>query len=176
MNFIEDNFDDIEECEEFFGDVDDFEISTFRERIKEQKEHFIRQVSASILSVNDISKIRVCHEYRAYGEYADLIADNDQILCEFARNVINTSGEEQKKVLEEMLTYIYTPNSQRQGEVFGIGYEEIRYAWNGDEKELLALAERLCSFYSPEEVEGREVYELDFKEGGIENYAEFDLC
>lgn len=45
-----------------------------------------------------------------------------------------------------MLAYIHRSNPNRCGEVFGHGYDDIRYTWNGDEATLLTLAERLCSY------------------------------
>ena len=97
-------------------------------------------------------------------------------MCELAAKVNSTSGEEQKKALNDMLAYIHTSSPERCGEDFGHGYDDIRYAWYGDESDLIALAKRLHSGYGPNMCEGREHDGIDLVNGTVESYAEFDLC
>ena len=164
-----DDWDDEEENED--GDEDEFE-----QEIASRKKMFVSEVTENISSISDIAKISVHRDYSAWGEFADLIPDNDGELCYLAARVNSTSGEDQKKALDDMLTYIRTSSPDRCGENFGNGYEDIRYAWNGDESALIALAKRLHSGYGPSTCEGREHDEIDLVHGTVESYAEFDLC
>lgn len=164
------DWDDEEENED--GGEDEFE-----QEIASRKEMFVSEVTENISSISDIAKIYVHRDYSAYGEFADLIPDNDGELCDLAERVNSTSGEERKKALEDMLAYIRTPSPNRCGEYFGKGYEDIRYTWrNDDERALIALAKRLHSGYGPETCEGIEYDEIDLVHGTVESYAEFDLC
>lgn len=140
-----------------------------------EKIKFIEKLSKKITSTDDIAKIKVSRDYHATGEYADLIADNDEPLCEFAAKVNTTTGEEQKVALQEMRNYINTSNGNRQGENFGCGFDDFRYNWNGDDNALIALSKRLCSGYGPGSCEGSEYQELDLTSGIFSKHAEFDL-
>lgn len=154
---------------------DDGEPDTHEQDTREQKDAFINAVSCNIASTDDIAKISVHREYSAWGDHADLVPDNDEVLCEHARKVLSTSGDERKKSIEDMLSYIHQSSPNRKGEVFGHGYHDIRYAWKGDEAALLALAERLCSYRCAETYDGREHDELDLRVKAVNSFAEFDL-
>lgn len=176
MDSVSDNYepweDEDEAEEDSMGDQesgDDFE-----QRIAERKRKFVEEVSEQVPNVDDIAKITVHREYSACGEYADLIPDNDWTLIDLAGKVNDATGEAREKALDEMLAYIRTPASDRNGEHFGIGYD-IYYVWNGNKKELLKLAKRLCSNRGASICEGREHDEVDFVEGTVKSYAEFDL-
>lgn len=154
---------------------DDEENDTHERDIRAQKDKFIADVSKNISSTDDIAKISVHRKYSAWGDHADPVPDNDDVLCEHARKVLNSSGEEQKKAIENMLAYIHQSSPNRYGEVFGHGYDDIRYTWNGDEAALLTLAERLCSYNCAETCSGREHDELNLRTKSVDSYAEFDL-
>lgn len=148
----------------------------FEQVIAARKAGFVKEVSENVSSINDIVKVSVHRDYSAWGEFADCIPDNDSELCELASRVNSTSGAEQEKALKDMLAYIRTSSPDRCHGSFGMGYDDIRYAWNGDKNDLLALAKRLCSGYMADIYEGREHDEIDLVSGNVESYAEFDLC
>lgn len=172
--FLMDHVSDDHLYEDWDGEEE--EDDDFGQEIASRKAGFVSEVTESIPSVSDIAKISVHRDYDAWGEFADLIPDNDGDLCDLAERVIQTSGEEQKKALAEMLTYIHTPSPLRRGDSFGGEHEDIRYAWAGDEGDLIDLAERLCSGCGPDSCSGREHDEVDLIHGTVESYAEFDLC
>ena len=87
-----------------------------------------------------------------------------------------TSGEEQKTALDNMLAYIRTSSPDRKGDRFAVGFNDIRYAWRGDENDLIFLAKRLKSNYGPDMCQGRDSRVLDLENETVESYAEFDLC
>ena len=175
--FLMDNIsDDYELYDDWDEEDDDEDYVDFERNIASRKKRFVSKVSKNISSVCDIAKISVHREYNAYGEEAELIADNDSELCRLAELVNNTSGEEQKKALDEMLAYIRSSSPERCGEHFGNGYDDIRYAWNGSESTLMGLASRLCSSKGPGVCTGRECDEINLLDGTTESYAEFDLC
>ena len=168
-----------DEDEEEWGDESEDEAcppGSILASIEAKKQKFIELAASRISFVGDIAKITVDREYYAWGEYADMSADSDEELCRMAEIVNTTSGDEQEKALEEMLAYIRTPSSERQGESFGCEFSEIRYAWNGGKADLLALAKRLCSDYGPDACEGIEHSEIDLENGTADSYAEFVLC
>ena len=70
-----------------------------------------------IKSVRDIDKITVERRYDAWGEFADLVADNDE-LREYAEKYIKSEGIEKERAEAEMITYIHTAVDAR-GESFG---------------------------------------------------------
>ena len=156
-------------------DEDDEYENEFSEEIKCRKAYFVNELIENASDVSCIAKITVRRDYSAWGEYADLVADNDGELCELAKKVISTSGEEQKTALKEMETYINTSSDERYGENFGCGFDDFRYSWYGDEDDLITLAKRLCSCYGPSDVSGSENQELDLISGKFTKYAEFDL-
>ena len=155
---------------------EDETVNLFEQAAALPIEEFKTEVTQNISSISDIAKISVHYDYEGWGEWADLIADNDKKLCDLAARVNSTSGKERKKVLDDMLAYIRTSSPDRRGNEFGRGYKDIRYAWHGDEKDLKALAKRLQSNSGPGETTGREHKEIDLVHGTAESYAEFDLC
>ncbi len=173
--------DNVSELATFLMDAvsDDYYIwneeDDYEQEIAERKSAFIKEVSKKIASIEDIAKISVDRHYYAIGEEVDLIADNDQKLVKLAKKVISASGDEQEKALEEMLAYIRTPSADRKGFSFGRGYDDFRYYWEGDSDDLIALAERLCSNYGPDECGGTEHNEIDLIRGVVEKYASFGL-
>ena len=184
MDSVEDN---IEKFDEYYDDeeydeeyIEEFEFDELDEdpevEISLRKNVFIKRVIDSVSSVDDLKKITVRRIYSAWGEYADLIADNDTTLCELASQVASLTGEEQKKALDEMREYINTPQSEdRQGETFASDYEDIRYVWSGDDEALITLANRLCSAYGPSGTEGEEIQEIDLENNEYNKYATFEL-
>lgn len=168
--------------EEFEEDDYSEELECFEKRItaddvQERKEDFVKKVVEVAKTVDDISKIRIEHEYSAWGEFADLIPDNDGPLCELAERVVESSGDEQKKHLDKMREYINTPQGKaRQGESFASDHEDIRYIWDGDDADLIQLANRLCSGYAADASEGVEIEELNLETKEHVKFAEFNLC
>lgn len=163
--------------EDFKYDLDDDEFidcfGNFIEEIAKRKDMFIKQLTESASDISDISKITIRRDYFASGEFADWIADDDEPLCKLAKKVNTTTGEEQKATLQEMRNYINTSNGNRQG-AFSYGFD-VRYNWNGDDNELIALSKRLCSGQVPDFCEGIEYQELDLTSGIFSKYAEFNL-
>ena len=143
--------------------------------VTESKTSFIKKASEKIESVDDIQSIEVIREYDAWGEFADLIAENDRELCECARRVISTAGAEHDNVIEEMLEIIHTPNGNR-GDNFGYGIEDFRYKFEDTKEAVEELAKRLCSNHCAPTTSGVEYRKLDVTTGEYEEYAEFDLC
>ncbi len=172
----EDDWDEEEDWDEDEG-YEDFEddYGMSAADAEASKQSFVDKVSRGIKSVGDIASIEVKREYNAWGECADLVADNDAELCRLAKKVLSAKGEAQTTALTEMESYIDTSKPERFCESFGNGYEDFRYAWNGDHAALLSLAQRLCSGYGPGDVEGEEVERLDLTTGKCERYAAFTL-
>lgn len=172
----EEEFD--EEDEEYCEDFGQLSPSAMMKVVDERKTNFVEELVKIVNTVDDISKITVRREYSAWGEFADLIPDNDEPLCELAEKVLATSGEEQKKALDEMREYIHTPQSEnRQGENFASNFDDIRYVWEGDDEALIALAQRLCSGFAADDAsEGVEIEELNLETKEHSKYAEFVLC
>ena len=156
-------------------DYEDVPVELLRE-IKEARDAFKNELVENIQSIDDISRIIVQRDYNAWGEFSECVPDNDGKLCKLAKKVNNTSGAEQENALAEMLTYIRTPSAKRCIGSFGSGYNDFRYKWNGGKKELLALAERLCSGFAADEYNGTMHDEIDLIRRVAESYAEFDLC
>ena len=176
----DDEFDEDEEEEEEF-DEDDFDFgsmstSAFRKKLEAEKATFTENVIKKVKTIDNISKIVVSRDYSAWGEFADLIADNDETLCELAQKVNNASGAEKEAAKAEMLKYIHTPNGDRgRWMSFGSNFEDFRYLWSDDDAQLDALVERLCSNYGPDSVEGTEYCEINMETGEYIKYAEFVL-
>lgn len=166
-NDYDEGWDDDYENDELNGD--------FGEIIAKRKDVFIKQLIENAAEISDISKITIRRDYSARGEFADLIADNDGQLCELAAKVNDTTGEEQKVALQEMRDYINTSNRDRQMGLFGIGFDDFRYKWSGDDDSLIVLSKKLCSGHGSVSSEGCEYQELDLVSGSFSKYAEFDL-
>lgn len=138
------------------------------------KASFNEEVTKNIKNISDIKRISVIREYNAWGEYADCISNNDVKLCEHANKVTNTTGEEHKEALKNMLDYINTSNGER-GQRFGCGFNDFRYNWEGGYKELEELAERLMRNSGPGCEDGTEFSEIDLETGEYTEYAVFNL-
>lgn len=172
----EDYGDADECCDDEFGEEN--EGQGFGERtFKARKEAFTKAVMENVGTLENVKKIIVERQYSAWGEYADLIADNDEPLCEFAQELVAASEEEKPAIRKKMLEYINTPDTEgyRRGEYFGCDMERIEYAWYGGEAALDKLAERLTGCYGPGSVEGAETFALDMESGEYDEYAEFEL-
>ena len=139
---------------------------------KQKKEAFVDEVRESIESVKEIKSIVVERRYNAWGEYADLIAENDIKLRKLAEEYIKSRGIEKERLEAEIVTYINTTTDAR-GETFGKGSKVSRYNWNGESVE--ELARRLCSNKGPGSVTGVERKELNLKTGEYFDESEFDL-
>lgn len=162
-----------DDCDEdYYGEE---YVCEFEEKITKRKDKFVEELTKNASDISDVSKITIRRDYSASGEYADLIADNDEQLCVLAEKVNAVTGEDQKIALEEMQHYIDTPNGERQLYKFGIGFDDFRYSWDGDDDDLIALSERLCSGYGPDSCEGSEYQTLDLASGSFSKYAEFEL-
>ena len=140
--------------------------------LRKKKSRFIRDACTKIKTVRDIETISVVRRYSAWGEFADLVADNDRTLNALAEKYLNSSGIEKERAEVEMVTYIQSAVDAR-GENFGENSIVSRYNWNG--KSLKKLAERLCSNYGPGSVSGVERRELNLKTGEYYDTSDFDL-
>lgn len=141
----------------------------------ESKASFTKEVIEKVKTIDNISKIVVSRDYYAWGEFADLIADNDNELCALAKKVRSLSGKERETAKAEMLKYIHTPNKERYGGSFGWGFDDFRYLWNDIDAELESLVKRLGSNQGPGSVRGSEYCEIDMITGEYTKYAEFVL-
>ena len=122
-----------------------------------------------------VRRISLTQDYYAWGEFADLIPDNDEQLERLCKKVNEAKGKfSRKRAMKKLRKYINTPNADRAGEQFGVGYKDIRYAWSGDDEALLELAAR-CGCTTAGAVEGRHYDEINMKNGKITRYAEFVL-
>lgn len=179
----DDEYDDYDDEDEEEFDEDDFDFgsmstSAFRKELEAKKATFTENVIKKVKTIDNISKIVVSRYYGAWGQFAELIADNDETLCELAQKVNNASGVEKEAAKAEMLKYIHTPNGDRgrgRWMEFGSDFEDFRYLWSDDDAELDALVERLCSNSGPGSVEGTEYCEINMETGEYIKYAEFVL-
>ena len=169
--YLPDRYDyDFDEDEEYEEDEDN-------DGVEKSKEDFINEVTSKIKSLDDIKTIYFERDYNAWGEYADLLADNDEKLVEFANKVMSSQGNEQKKNIEEMKEYIENANISENGTSgfeFGSGFSIVKYKWD-EKNNILDLCERLVNNYGPDMVGGVEHSELDVKKGEIKEIAEFVL-
>lgn len=136
-----------------------------------KKSKFIKEVCDSVNSVKDIDKITVSRSYFAWGEFAELVADNDEMIS-YAKRYLQSEGIEKERAEAEMVTYIQTATDAR-GESFGANSAVSRYSWNG--KSVKQLAERLCSKYGPGDVSGSEYKELNLRTGEYIDVSDFNL-
>lgn len=189
----EETYDDWDEVkEEPYDDWDDEEKktsdsgNTFRQKIEEKKAGFVTAVSKGISSVQDIARITVERDYCAYGEFADLIPENDSELRRLAEKVMSSSGDEREKALDEMAAYIDAPSSERCSGSFGCGYTDFYYDWSGDKEDVLELADHLCNSRVSwsnrnsrgswgTRCKGTEHDAINFIDGTVESYAIYDL-
>lgn len=157
--------EDDEEYEEYYE---------FQEQLTQSKKEFIEKVAKNIEKLSDIKKIEFNRNYDAWGEFADLVADNDFELGNYAHKVIETTGLEQEEAKSEMLEYIKNANIAKYCYGFGRGFKTVKYLWE-DSNDVETLANRLCSGYGPDMVSGIEHSEYDVESGEIKEEASFDL-
>ncbi len=112
---------------------------------KEVRQKFREEVISNIKKVKDIDRIEIHHDYSAWGEFADLIADNDQELCDLAKKYLEAEGRKKNKIKKKLIKYIKTPCAEREGESFGQGYEDFRYIFDPTDENIEKLCKRLCS-------------------------------
>ena len=138
---------------------------------KRKKNKFINDARTKIKSVRDIERIVVKRHYDAWGEFADLVADNSELTA-LAEKYLNSTGIAKDRAEAEMITYIHTAIDAR-GESFGCDSLISRYNWGG--KSVDALAKRLCSNMGPGSVSGVERKEINLKTGEYFDESDFDL-
>lgn len=164
-DYDEDGEDDEYDCEE-----------DYREAVKESTELFVKEITEGIKEVADIEQVEIIRDYDAWGECADLVADNDEKLCKLASVYSKATDEARVEAKKNLLDYINTPNAERgYGMSFGNGFKDFRYNFSGEDGDLEALVERLSSNYGPGSVSGEEVQKLDVKGRKFTKYAVFDL-
>lgn len=139
--------------------------------LKNKKRWFIKRVCSNIKSVRDIEKITIKRRYDAWGEFADLVADNNELVS-YAENYLQSEGIEKERAEAEMITYIHTTQNAR-GYSFGANSVVSRFEWHGTSVEQ--LAKRLCSHSGPNSVSGVECKELNLKTGEYFDFSDFDL-
>lgn len=138
---------------------------------KRKKNRFINEARTKIKSVRDIDSIIVERHYDAWGEFADLVADNSK-LPELAKKYMQATGIDKERAEAEMITYIHTATNAR-GDSFGDNSINCRFNWDG--RSVEKLAKRLCSNYGPGSVSGVERKELNLKTGEYFDESDFDL-
>ncbi len=142
---------------------------------KEIRKQFREEVTSGIKKVKDIDRIEVHHDYSAWGEFADLIADNDQTLCDLAKQYLEAEGRKKKRAKKKLIKYINASCGDREGESFGQGYKDFRYIFDPTDENIEKLCKRLQSCYGPNSVEGTTYDIINMKNGKITRYAEFVL-
>ena len=162
-----------DDCDDW-RDEDDTEWVDHKREMEKIKKKFTKEVTDKIKKISDIQSISVEREYSAWGEFADLIADNDYELCEFAEKVMESNGEERKKIMEDMKRYIQTPNWMRGGDNFARDCK-VDYIWDGDDEALLKLCKRLTSNIGPDSVNGNEWGMVNVQTGEYTTSASFVL-
>lgn len=138
---------------------------------KRKKSKFVKDACTRIQSVRDIESITVMRRYSAWGEFAELVADRQEMI-DYAQRYLNSEGIEKERAEAEMITYIHTAEDAR-GETFGENSSVNRFSWNG--RTVEKLAQRLCSQYGPGDVSGVEYKELNLRTGEYFDYSEFDV-
>lgn len=140
--------------------------------VNRKKNRFINEARTKIKSVRDIDSIVVERRYDAWGEFADLVADNDDTLCRLAKLYIQATGIEKERIEAEMVTYIHTATEAKWWS-FGCNSINCRYDWDG--RSVEKLAKRLCDNYGPGDVSGIERKELNLKTGEYFDESDFHL-
>lgn len=170
-------FSDIADLCRFLTDSIEFGCweTEFKEDLDAKKTEFSTDVIKRIKTIDNISKITVTRRYRAWGEEADCITNNDQTLCDLAYKVNDAKGTKREAAKAELLKYISTPNGNR-GINFGAGFKDFEYSWySNDDMIVEALVKRLCRDYAPDREEGTEYREIDMKTGEYTEYARLEL-
>jgi hypothetical protein len=143
----------------------------------EQKADFFKAIVDKVQSVSELKSISIVRDYNGWGEYADLVADNDKELVAFAKALLKNKGNNQEDIRQQMFDYIHSPAPRTMGYDFSFanGFSEVNYSWGGGLEDLDELAKRLCSTRGPGSVSGTEFYKLDLETGEYSADAEFDL-
>lgn len=151
----------------------------FNSVVEREKDNYINDVTKNITDLKDIKKIVFERDYFAWGEFAELLADNDYDLIELAKKVVESKKEDKEKAKEEMLDYIKNANLAENGSIygeFGSGFSNIRYGGFEDRNfDVEDLAERLCSSYGPDSVSGYEYSEYDIETNEVTEEAVFNI-
>lgn len=145
--------------------------------VEKQKNEYINIVTKNISDLKDIKKIVFERDYFAWGEFAELLADNDFGLVEIAKKVVASTGEEKEKYKKEKIEYIENANLAENGAAFGDfgrGFSNIKYEMN-EYFDVEKLAERLNAGYGPRSVSGYEYSEFDTETNEITEEAVFYL-
>lgn len=172
-------------CEDEYDvdDIDDeygYDYLSHQRNMIIKKKKFIRDMLETFKSVEDIKEIRVDREYSAWGEFADLVADNDETLCKLSAEYLKAEGDEKVKAREALINYINTPfEYDGFGGSFGQGfmfqYEFVDGCDANGEDNLDKLAKRLGSNYGPGGTSGSETTVLDMTTGKVTKEAIFNL-
>lgn len=141
-------------------------------QLKNHKETFIEEAKSKIKSIDEIERVEVTRNYSAWGEFADLVADNDAELVKLAHKYVNSQGIEQERIEAEIVTHIHTTTNAK-GESFG--FDSINSRYDFDSESIDRLAHRLCSNYGPGETAGWERKEINLKTGEYYDESEFVL-
>lgn len=144
----------------------------------DDKTAFISRVATTVQKMEDIQFIVVNRDYSAWGEFADLIADNDQTLVKYARALLESKEDEKETIRQQMLAYINTPAPRAEPGyefAFARGFSEIKYNWFGNAEDLDQLAQRLCGTTGPGGVSGYEYFSYNLETGAYKKEASFDL-
>lgn len=139
--------------------------------LKKKKEKFVQEAKNAFKSVKDIDSITIERHYDAYGEFADLVGD-DAEMVQLAKNYIERKGIAKERAKAEMVTHIKTAVDAR-GDSFGANCKISRFDWKWNNVD--SLAERLCSRCGPNTVSGVERKKLDLRTGEYFDESDFDL-
>ena len=138
------------------------------------KSNFKKTAKAGIKTIDNVKTIEVMREHNGSGEGRDLVPENDNKLLDCARKVVETTGDEHKAAIKEMLDCIHTPDAERGDRIGGL-IDDFRYNFDGGEEEVETLAKRLCNREGVYTTTAREFRILDATTGEYKEYAEFDL-
>lgn len=141
---------------------------------------FIKNASAGIKNISDVSKIIVEREWNAWGEGADLFAENDAKLCDLANDVVICKDDPKVKkiALQAMKDYINSDEYADSMDWAESGFGQkcaFHYMVKGGDKALEKVAERLCTNYGPDRTHGIEHFELNVLTGDYKADAYLDL-
>ena len=65
--------------------------------MKAEKKKFKEALLEGVTSISELKKIVLKREYSAWGEFADLIVENDWELRELAEKFVSSKGKEREK-------------------------------------------------------------------------------